>query len=90
MDERAELAPALSELAAALHALIPVLLDNGQAPLTPQQIVDIAAKVMPGCQHAAAVMIDQDRPQTLAKPTQCPTTLMPSNSTSARARHWTS
>lgn len=32
MDERAELAPALSELAAALHALIPVLLDNGQAP----------------------------------------------------------
>lgn len=65
-DDRAELAPALCELAAAFTALVEVLLDNGHAQLTPQRIVDIAARVMPGCRHAAVVIVDHHRPHTLA------------------------
>lgn len=65
-DERAELALALGELAAAFKTLVQVLLDSGQATLTPQRIVDVAARAMPGCRHAAVVVIEQDRPQTLA------------------------
>lgn len=65
-DDRAELAPPLCELAAAFTALVEVLLDNGQARLTPQRIVDIAARIMPGCRHAAVVIVDHHQPQTLA------------------------
>ncbi|MCA1820230.1 MAG: GAF and ANTAR domain-containing protein [Pseudonocardia sp.] len=65
-QERAEIASALGELAAAFNGLVEVLLDGGQAQLTPQRIVDVAARVMPGCRHAAVVVIEQDRPQTLA------------------------
>ena len=46
-DERAELALALGELAAAFKTLVQVLLDSGQATLTPQRIVDVAARAMP-------------------------------------------
>jgi hypothetical protein len=86
-DDRAELAPALCELAAAFTALVQVLLDNGHAQLTPQRIVDIAARIMPGCRHAAVVIVDHHRPHTLPVPMQFPTTLMPFNSTPARVHH---
>jgi hypothetical protein len=65
-EERAEIASALAELGAAFTGLVEVLLDGGQAQLSPQRIVDIAARVMPGCRHAAVVVIEADRPRTLA------------------------
>ena len=65
-DERAEVASALAKLAAAFTGLVEVLLDGGHAQLSPQRIVDIAARVMPGCRHAAVVVIEADRPRTLA------------------------
>jgi hypothetical protein len=65
-EERVEIASALAELAAAFTGLVQVLLDGGQAPLSPQRIVDIAARVMPSCRHAAVVVIEADRPRTLA------------------------
>ena len=65
-EERAEIASTLGELAAAFTGLVQVLLDGGQAQLSPQRIVDIAARVMPGCRHAAVVVIEADRPRTLA------------------------
>jgi hypothetical protein len=64
--ERSEIASTLTELAAAFDALVEVLLDGGQVQLTPQRIVDVAARMMPGCRHAAVVVVDQDRPRTLA------------------------
>jgi hypothetical protein len=65
-EERAEIASALAELAAAYTGLVQVLLDEGQAELSPQRIVDVAAGVMPGCRHAAVVVIEADQPRTLA------------------------
>jgi hypothetical protein len=65
-EERAEIGAALAELAAAFTVLVQVLLDGGQTELTPQRIVDVAARMMPGCRHAAVVVIDADRPRTLA------------------------
>ena len=56
----------MGELAAAFTTLVQVLLDDGQAQLTPQRIVDLAARVMPGCRHAAVVVMEHDRPRTLA------------------------
>ena len=52
-EERAEVGGALGELAAAFTGLVEVLLDGGQAQLTPTRIVEVAARVMPGCRHAA-------------------------------------
>ena len=72
IDERTELAPALGELAANFTALVQVLLGNGQVQLTPQQIVDVAARIVPGCRHAAVVVIDQNQPQTLASTDEIP------------------
>jgi hypothetical protein len=65
-QERAEIASALAELAAAFTRLVQVFLEGGQAQLSPQRIVDVAARVMPSCRHAAVVVIDQDQPRTLA------------------------
>lgn len=65
-QERAEIGAALAQLAAAFTGLVEVLLDGGQTKLTPQRIVDVAAKVMPRCRHAAVVVIEADRPRTLA------------------------
>ena len=65
-EEQAEIASALAELAAALNSLVEVLLAGSQAQLSPQRIVDVAADVMPGCRHAAVVVIEADRPRTLA------------------------
>jgi hypothetical protein len=65
-EERAEIASALAELAAAFTDLVQVLLDGGQTQLSPQRIVDVAARTMPGCRHAAVVVIEADRPRTLA------------------------
>ncbi len=65
-EERAEIASALGELAAAFKGLVEVLLEGGQAQLDAQRIVDVAARVMPGCRHAAVVIIEADRPRTLA------------------------
>jgi hypothetical protein len=56
----------LEELAAAFNRLVQVLLEEGQAQLSPQRIVDVAARVMPRCRHAAVVVIEADRPRTLA------------------------
>ncbi len=65
-QERAEIASALAELAAAFTGLVQVLLEGNQARLSPQRIVDVAARVVPGCRHAAVVVIEADRPRTLA------------------------
>jgi hypothetical protein len=65
-EEQAEIASTLEELAAAFNGLVEVLLDGGQAQLTPQRIVDVAARVMPGCRHAAVVVVEGDQPRTLA------------------------
>ncbi|MGB8960414.1 MAG: ANTAR domain-containing protein [Pseudonocardiaceae bacterium] len=65
-EERPEIGAALGELAAAFSGLVEVLLDGGRVQLTPQRIVDIAGKVMPGCRHAAVAVIEQDRPRTVA------------------------
>jgi hypothetical protein len=65
-EDRPEITSTLGELAAAFNTLVQALLDDGHAELTPQRIVDLAARVMPGCQHASVVVIEQDRPQTLA------------------------
>ena len=65
-EEQAELASALAELVGAFNRLVQVLLDGDQTQLSPQRIVDVAARVMPGCRHAAVLVIDADRPRTLA------------------------
>jgi hypothetical protein len=65
-EERPEIGAALGELAAAFSGLVEVLLDGGQAQLTPERIVDVAGRVMPGCRHAAVAVVEQSRPQTLA------------------------
>jgi hypothetical protein len=65
-EERVEIGAALRELAAAFTGLVEVLLDGGQAQLTPARIVDVAARVMPGCRHAAVAVVEQGRPRTLA------------------------
>lgn len=65
-DERAELAPALGELAAAFQKLVEVLLNGGEVNLTLQRIVDVAAAIMPGSEHASVIMVEDGRPRTLA------------------------
>lgn len=65
-EERAEVGGALGELAAAFTGLVEVLLDGGQAQLTPTRIVEVAARVMPGCRHAAVALVEHDRPRTVA------------------------
>jgi hypothetical protein len=65
-EERAEIGTVLGELAAAFSGLVEVLLDGRHPCLTPERIVDVAARVMPGCRHAALAVIEQHRPRTLA------------------------
>lgn len=46
--------------------LVEMLLDGGEARLSPERIVHVAASVMPGCRHAAVAVVEQDQPRTLA------------------------
>jgi hypothetical protein len=65
-EERSEIGAALGELAAAFSGLVEVLMDGGQARLHPERIVHVAARVIPGCRHAAVAVVEQDKPRTLA------------------------
>jgi hypothetical protein len=65
-DERAELGPGLGELAAAFQELVEVLLDDGEAKLTPQRIVDFAAGIMPRCEHAGVIVVEDGKSRMLA------------------------
>lgn len=65
-DERAELGHGLGELAAGFQELVEVLLQGGEAKLTLQRIVDVAAVIMPGAKHASVMMVEDGKPRTLA------------------------
>ena len=63
-EERAEVGGALGELAAAFTGLVEVLLDGGQAQLTPTRIVEVAAGQLEhlGREHVSDLGADGDRP----------------------------
>lgn len=65
-DEGAELGRGLEELAAAFQELVRVLLNGGEAKLTARGIVDIAAGLMPRCEHAGVIVVEDGKPRTLA------------------------
>lgn len=65
-DERLELGPGLGELAAAFQELVEVLLNGGEVTLTPQRIVDVAAGIMPRCDHAGVVVVEDGQPRMVA------------------------
>ena len=65
-DERAELGHGLGELATGFRELVEVLLQGGEAKLTLQRIVDVAAAIMPGAKHASVMMVEDGKPRTLA------------------------
>lgn len=66
MEERPEIGVALAELVAAFTELVDVLLAGGQVELSPQRIVDIAARMMPRCEHAGVIAVDDGQPRTVA------------------------